>query len=214
MGTRRAIGADTGSLCCTACCDTPANRSSRNHGALARELESGPPLNRRMVSTRATRSSRPGSTSFTLPEAGRVETTALFSGNWGRVRHSTAGWFRHGPLVPRDPAQPASPFPKPVESKPRCPCPGTGVRSATQPPDGFDTGRSSLTARLNQLQGRVPATRLNQLQGRKLATRLNQLRGRKLATRLNQLRGRGLATRLNRLQGMNSSTSFWEGAPP
>ena len=54
---------------------------------------------------------------------------------------------------------------EPVESKPQCPCPGTGVGSATQPPDGFDTGRSSLTARLNQLQGRVLATRLNQLQG-------------------------------------------------
>ena len=54
---------------------------------------------------------------------------------------------------------------EPVASKPQCPCPGTGVGSTTQPPDGFDTGRSSLTARLNQLQGRVPATRLNQLQG-------------------------------------------------
>ena len=54
---------------------------------------------------------------------------------------------------------------EPVASKPQCPCPGTGVGSATQPPDGFDTGRSSLTARLNQLQGRVLATRLNQLQG-------------------------------------------------
>ena len=76
---------------------------------------------------------------------------------------------------------------EPVASKPQCPCPGTGVGSATQPPDGFDTGRSSLTARLNQLQGRVPATQLNQLQGRVPATRLNQL------------------------QGLNSSTSFWEG---
>ena len=78
---------------------------------------------------------------------------------------------------------------EPVESKPQCPCPGTGVGPAAQPPDGFDTGRSSLAARLNQLQGRVPATRLNQLQGRELAARLS------------------------RLQGMNSSNSFWEGAP-
>ena len=78
---------------------------------------------------------------------------------------------------------------EPVASKPQCPCPGTGVGSATQPPDGFDTGRSSLTARLNQLQGRVPATRLNQLQGRVPATRLNQLQGRVPATRLNQLLG-------------------------
>jgi len=54
---------------------------------------------------------------------------------------------------------------EPVASKPQCPCPGGGGGSATHPPDGFDTGRSSLTARLNQLQGRVPATRLNQLQG-------------------------------------------------
>ena len=90
---------------------------------------------------------------------------------------------------------------EPVESKPQCPCPGTGVGSATQPPDGFDTGRSFLTALLNQLRGR------------ELATRLNQLQGRELATRLNQLQGRELAARLSRLQGMNSSNSFWEGAP-
>ena len=79
---------------------------------------------------------------------------------------------------------------EPVESKPQCPCPGTGVGSATQPPDGFDTGRSFLTALLNQL------------------------RGRELAARLNQLQGRELAARLNRLQGMNSSISFWEGRAP
>ena len=58
----------------------------------------------------------------------------------------------------------------PVASKPQCPCPGTGVGSATQPPDGFDTGRSSLTARLNRLQGRGLATRLNQLQGMNSST--------------------------------------------
>ena len=47
---------------------------------------------------------------------------------------------------------------EPVESKPQCPCPGTGVGSATQPPDGFDTGHSFLTALLNRLQGMNSST--------------------------------------------------------
>jgi len=33
---------------------------------------------------------------------------------WTQVCLPATGWFRHGPLVPHDPAQPALPFPKPV----------------------------------------------------------------------------------------------------
>ena len=66
---------------------------------------------------------------------------------------------------------------------------------------GFDSGRSFLATRLNQLQRRKLAIRLNQLQGRKLAIRLNQLQGGEFAARLNQLRGGEFAARLNRLRG-------------
>ena len=43
-------------------------------------------------------------------------------GACGRVCCSAAGWFRHGPLVPHGPAQPA-----PHTTAPNCP-PGTGIR--------------------------------------------------------------------------------------
>ena len=49
----------------------------------------------RVVSTRAARSSQPGSTSFG-------------KGCRGPGRSAWGGWFRHGLLVPRSPAQPAS----------------------------------------------------------------------------------------------------------
>ena len=42
---------------------------------------------------------------------------------------------------------------------------------------GFDSGRSFVPARLNQLQGRDVVARLNQLQGRDVVARLNRLGG-------------------------------------
>ena len=52
---------------------------------------------------------------------------------------------------------------------------------------GFDSGRSFLATRLNQLQRRKLAIRLDRLQGGEFAIRLDRLQGGEFAIRLNQL---------------------------
>ena len=69
---------------------------------------------------------------------------------------------------------------------------------------GFDSGRSFLATRLNQLQGGEFAIRLDRLQGGEFAARLNRLQGGEFAARLDQLQGGEFAIRLNQLQGRES----------
>jgi len=135
----------------------------------------------KMVSTRAAPSSQPGSTSFapttqrqpnrqtpalqrrhtTTRQAQPASTSRRVPGAEVRSACRLPEWFRLRPLVPRGLAQPASP--RPPNASP------TAKRrrySASERPQGrrnqlrdrgFDSGRSFLAARLNQLwRARLP----------------------------------------------------------
>ena len=153
----------------------PGPRRPRRKTAGIRDWGRVWPPTLKVVSTRAAPSSQPGSTSFapttqrqpnrqtpalqrrhtTTRQAQPASTSRRVPGAEVRSACLLPEWFRLGPLVPRGPAQPASPRPPNANATAQA---HDHKASATSFRDhGFDSGRSFLAARLNQLwRARLP----------------------------------------------------------